>query len=109
MAVSSLTDGPVGSEALLQAVEAVGRQRVLDRVDDLVAFLLIEERGLEAVRVEGEPVAASGFRFRLRGREEAGAESVAAQILAHPERLHPANAAPGPAVEPRYDRARPVT
>src|SRR5215471_7332754 len=96
------------SEGLLQPIQPVRGQRVLDRIDDLVAVLLIEEGGLEAVGVEREPGAATSLRFRFRGREEARAVSVAAQILAHPERLNLADAAPAPAVEAGGDRPIPV-
>src|SRR5262249_24292760 len=80
-------------------------QGILDRVDDLVAVLLIEQRGLKAVRVEGEVHAATRLRLRPRGGEEARAVSVATQIRAHPECLDLADAAPGPAVEAGGDRA----
>src|SRR5215469_12308877 len=73
--LSSLTAARVWSENLLRAVEVVRGQGVLDRIDDLVAVLLIEERGLEAVRVEGEPGTAARLRLCLRGGEEARAVS----------------------------------
>src|SRR5215813_4875467 len=103
--LSSLIDARVSSEDLLQAIQAVRRQRVLDRIDDLVAVLLIEERGLEAVRVEREPGTTTRLRLCLRGGEKTRAVSAAAEILAHPERLDLADAAPGPAMEPGGDRA----
>jgi len=72
---------------------------VVDLADDLEAVAVVEVRCLKAVGAERQPTAAAEARIVGRGLEKARSESVPAGVLADPEVLDPARAAPGPSVD----------
>src|SRR6266516_6056877 len=81
---------------------ACGRTRVARRAAAFgVAEPGVEAGCLEGVGAQGHPVAAAAPDLGFGGGEEPGAQAATALVVAHPEQVDVAAAAPRPAVEPR--------